>query len=101
MPTSKSERSRQLRVVVSDEETGEEIAIADGVETLVLLIAPDTLQNEEYRRILLGDPEMSVQLLFDIVREVTERVGQGTIMDPSDFLDDHLLLELTDDLPLH
>jgi hypothetical protein len=98
---SKSERSRQLRVVVSDEETGEEIAIADGVETLVLLIAPDTLQNEEYRRILLGDPEMSVQLLFDIVREVTERVGQGTIMDPSDFLDDHLLLELTDDLPLH
>ena len=101
MPTSKSERSRQLRVVVSDEETGEEIAIADGVETLVLLIAPDTLQNEEYRRILLGDPEMSVQLLFDIVREVTERVGQGTIMDPSDFLDDHLLLELTEDLPLH
>jgi hypothetical protein len=101
MPMSKSERSRQLRVVVSDEETGEEIAIADGVETLVLLIAPDTLQNEEYRRILLGDPEMSVQLLFDIVREVTERVGQGTIMDPSDFLDDHLLLELTDDLPLH
>jgi hypothetical protein len=98
---SKSERSRQLRVVVSDEETGEEIAIADGVETLVLLIAPDTLENEEYRRILLGDPEMSVQLLFDVVREVTERVGQGTIMDPSDFLDDHLLLELTEDLPLH
>jgi hypothetical protein len=87
--------------VVSDEETGEEIAIADGVETLVLLIAPDTLENEEYRRILLGDPEMSVQLLFDVVREVTERVGQGTIMDPSDFLDDHLLLELTEDLPLH
>ena len=101
MPMSKSERSRQLRVVVSDEETGEEIAIADGVETLVLLIAPDTVENEAYRRILLGDPEMSVQLLFDIVREVTERVGQGTIMDPSDFLDDHLLLELTEDLPLH
>jgi hypothetical protein len=48
-------KPRRLRIVVSDEDTGEEVASASGVETLVLLVAPDTSQNEEYRRILVGD----------------------------------------------
>lgn len=92
---------RRLRIVVSDEETGEELTTATGVETLILLVAPDTARDQEYRRILMGDTETSVQLLFDILREVTERVGQGTILDMTDVLDDELLLEVTEELPLH
>jgi len=94
-------RPRRLRIVVSDEDTGEEVASASGVETLVLLVAPDTSQNEEYRRILVGDPEMSVQLLLDIVREVTGRIGQGTVVDPSDILDDQMIVDMTEGLPLN
>jgi hypothetical protein len=94
-------KPRRLRIVVSDEDTGEEVASASGVETLVLLVAPDTSQNEEYRRILVGDPEMSVQLLLDIVREVTGRMGQGTIVDPSDILDDQMIMDMTEGLPLN
>lgn len=94
-------KPRRLRIVVSDEDTGEEVASASGVETLVLLVAPDTSQNEEYRRILVGDPEMSVQLLLDIVREVTGRMGQGTVVDPSDILDDQMIVDMTDGLPLN
>jgi hypothetical protein len=92
---------RRLRVVVSDEETGEELTTATGVETLILLVAPDTARDQEYRRILMGDTETSIQLLFDILREVTERVGQGTVLDMTDVLDDDLLLEVTEELPLH
>ena len=92
---------RRFRIVVSDEETGEEVAIATGVETLILLAAPDTLRGEEYRRVLLGDADQSVQLLFDIVRSVTERVGRGTLMNLEELLDDQLLLEMTEGLPLH
>jgi hypothetical protein len=77
------------------------VASASGVETLVLLVAPDTSQNEEYRRILVGDPEMSVQLLLDIVREVTGRIGQGTVVDPSDILDDQMIVDMTEGLPLN
>ncbi len=98
---NESDRVRRLRIVISDEETGEEVARATDVETLVLLVAPDALQNEKYRRILLGDPDLSVQLLFDILRDVVERMGGGTIMDLADGLDDHWLVELTDDLPVH
>jgi hypothetical protein len=89
---------RRLRVVISDEDTGEEVASATGVETLVLLVAPDTMQNEETRRILVGDPELSIQLLLDIVRDVSQRIGQGTIADLTDHLDDQLLVEMTDSL---
>lgn len=90
---------RRLRIVVSDEETGEEVTTATGVETLILLVAPDTSQDQEYRRILLGDLETSVQLLFDILKDVTERMGRGTIVDLSKILDDSLLLEVTEELP--
>ena len=94
-------QTRRLRIVVSDEETGEELTTATGVETLILLVAPDTARDQEYRRILMGDTETSIQLLLDILREVTERVGQGTILDMTDVLDDDLLLEVTEELPLH
>jgi hypothetical protein len=97
---STRDRPRRLQIVVTDEETGEEVTTAHGVETLVMFVAPDTLQNEAFRRILVGDPEMSVQLLFDVVREVSGRIGQGTVVDPSDMLDDQLLMEVTDGMPL-
>ena len=94
------QESRRLRIVVSDEKTGEEVAVATGVETLVLLVAPDTLRNEEFRRILVGDPELSIQLLLDIVSDVSKRIGRGTVVDLTDQLDDQLILEMTDGLPL-
>ncbi len=92
---------RRLQIVVSDEETGEEVAVANGVETLILLVAPDTSQDQDYRRILIGDADTSVQLLFDILNEVTERMERGVMVDLSQVLDDHLLLEVTDELPPH
>jgi hypothetical protein len=94
-------KSRRWRIVVSDEETGEEVTAATGVETLILLVAPDTSEGQEYRRILMGDLETSIQLLFDIVRDVTRRMGRGTIVDLSKALDDDLLLEVTEELPPH
>jgi hypothetical protein len=90
---------RRMRIIVSDEETGEEVATATGVESLIMLAAPGGLRGENYRHILLGDAELSVQVLFDIVRDVTERVGRGTVVDLSDVLDDDLLLEITQRLP--
>jgi hypothetical protein len=92
---------RRLQIVVSDEETGEEVAVANGVETLILLLAPDTSDEQDYRRILIGDADTSVQLLFDILNEVTERMERGTTIDLSQVIDDHLLLEVTEELPLH
>jgi hypothetical protein len=92
---------RRLQIVVSDEETGEEVAVANGVETLILLVAPDTRLDQDYRRILIGDADTSVQLLFDILNEVTERMERGVMVDLSQVLNDHLLLEVTDELPSH
>ena len=91
---------RRMRIEVSDEETGEQVAVATGVETLVLLVAPDTLEHEASRRILVGDPELSIQLLLDIVRDVSKKIGQGSIVDLTDELDDGLIVEMTDGLPL-
>ena len=92
---------RRLQIVVSDEETGEEVAVANGVETLILLLAPDTSDEQDSRRILIGDADTSVQLLFDILNAVTERMERGTTIDLSQVIDDHLLLEVTEELPLH
>lgn len=97
---AKRNKPRRLQVVISDQETGEDIASAEGVETLVLLIAPDG-SREGYRRILLGDPETSVQLLFDILQDVSESMERGTMLDLSEVLDDRLLLEVTEELPMH
>ena len=90
---------RRMRIIVSDEETGEEVATATGVESLIMLAAPGGLRGENYRHILLGDAELSVQVLFDIVRDVTERIRRGTVVDLTDVLDDGLLLEITQRLP--
>ena len=93
-------KPRRLQVVISDEETGEKVASAEGVETLILLIAPDGTR-EGYRRILLGDPETSVQLLFDILQDVSESMERGTMLDLTEVLDVRLLLEVTEELPMH
>lgn len=98
---SNQKEPRRLQVVVNDEETGEEIALATGVETLVLLVAPDTLRKGRFRRILLGDPDLSVQLLFDILRDVVEKIGQDPVVDLTDGLDDEWLVEMTEGLPVH
>lgn len=92
---------RRFRIVITDEESGEEVASADGVETLIVLATPDTELGEDYRRILVGDVEMSVQLIFDIVQAVTERVTGGTLMDLDELLDDRMLLDMTQELPRH
>lgn len=92
---------RRFRIVITDEESGEEVASAAGVETLIVLATPDVEWGEDYRRILVGDMEMSVQLLFDIVHAVTERVTSGTVMDLDELLDDRMLLEMTQELPHH
>ena len=97
---TKRYKPRRLQVVISDQETGEDIASAEGVETLVLLMAPDRSQ-EGYHRILLGDPETSVQLLFDVLQEVSESMERGTMLDLTEVLDDRLLLEVTEELPMH
>ncbi len=96
-----AKKERRLQIVVSDEETGEELVSASGVETMILLIAPDTTRHETYRRILLGDAESSVEILFDIFRDMADRVGRGMTMDVTGSLDDRLLLEMTEGLPTH
>jgi hypothetical protein len=98
---SKHDKPRRLRILVSDEETGEELASATGVETLVLLALPDTRRDEPYRHILMGDMEAGVELLFKVLSDLTERIGLGTTFDLSDVLDDGMLLELTEGLPAH
>jgi hypothetical protein len=98
---SKRAEARRMRIAITDEETGEEVAVAAGVETLVLLVAPDTLGGGDFRRILIGDAEMSAELLFDILHDVTEKVRRGTMVDLSDAIDDRLLLDMTDGLTPH
>jgi hypothetical protein len=90
-----------LRIVVSDEETGEEVATAHGVETLVLLATPDALSNQDVRHIFMGDVEKSFELLLDVLRDVTDSAERGTILDLSELLDDHLLMEVTEELTPH
>lgn len=94
-------KERRLQIIVSDEETGEELASANGVETMILLIAPDTMRQEAYRHILIGDATSSVEILFDIFRDMADRVGRGMTMDLTGSLDDRLLLEMTEGLPAH
>jgi len=85
--------SRRLRVVITDEKTGEHVATASGVETLALLVAPDTLRGEEYRRIILGDIELVQALLLDTLKDVTEWTGKGAVLDLTDLLFDELLAD--------
>ena len=93
---SEYDEPRQLRIVVSDEETGEEVVAASGVEAILMLLAPDTLHDEPYRRILIGDISLSVELVLDILQEgVAARLGLGTLGDLTDLMDDELLVQLT------
>jgi hypothetical protein len=93
--------TRRMRIAITDEETGEEVATATGVETLVLLIAPDTPSGRNFRRILIGDAEVTAELLFDILHDVADKVRRGTMIDLSDAIDDRLLLDVTEGLVLH
>jgi hypothetical protein len=94
-------KERRLQIIVSDEETGEELASANGVETMILLIAPDTVRREAYRHILIGDAASSVEILFDVFRDMADRVSRGMTLDLTGSLDDRLLLEMTEGLPAH
>ena len=97
---SEYDEPRQLRIVVSDEETGEEVVAASGVEAILMLLAPDTLHGEPIRRILIGDISLSVELVLDILQEgVAARLGLGTLGDLTDLMDDELLVQLTEELP--
>jgi len=91
-------RPRRLQILITDEENGEEIARANGVETMIILIAPDAMEADAYRHILLGDTDLSIQLLFDVFGDIAEKIGRGTTMDLTDVLDDRLLLEVTEGL---
>jgi hypothetical protein len=95
------DQARRMRITITDEDTGEEVAFAAGVEALILLLAPDTAGARDSRRILIGDAEMSAELLFDLLQDVTEKVRRGTMIDLSDAIDDRLLLDMTDGLVLH
>ena len=90
----------RLRIVITDEETGEHVATATGVETMVMVVAPDTLRGKKYRRIMVGDMELVQSLLLDTLENVMERSGSGAVLDLSDLLLD-LLEEAVEDLPVH
>jgi hypothetical protein len=98
---SESTKSRRLQIIVRDEETGEEVTRATGVQTMILLVAPDTSHDEAYRRIILGDADLGVQILFDIFQDVAEMLGRGTTLDVAEAMDDQLLLEMTEGLTAH
>jgi hypothetical protein len=97
----KYEKARRFTIIVKDEDTGEEMATATSVETLVLLVAPDAPGGEPFRRLFLGDMDFSIELLFEAARDMSEGLEQGTFFDYADMMDDQLLLELTDGLPQH
>jgi hypothetical protein len=94
-------KTRRMRIAITDEETGEDVTIATGVETLVLLLAPDAEGGRAFRHILIGDAEVSAELLFDILRDLTDKVQRGTMLDLSDAIDDRLLLDVTEGLTQH
>ena len=98
--TQDENRRRRLRIVVTDEETGERVALATDVETMVLIVAPDMLRGEEYRRVVIGDVELVQSLLLDTLEDVMEWSGSGAVLDLSDLLQD-LLEEAVEDLPVH
>lgn len=98
------ETRRRLRIVVTDEETGEHVTTATGVETVALIVAPDTLRGEEYRRVIIGDLELAQSLLLDTLKDVMEWSGSGAVLDLSDLFQeilDEALEEAIEDLPLH
>jgi hypothetical protein len=93
-------KQRRLRIVVTDEETGERVALATDVETMALIVAPDTLRGEEYRRVVIGDVELVQSLLLDTLEDAMEWSGSGAVLDLSDLLQD-LLEEAVEDLLVH
>jgi hypothetical protein len=98
---SDRDKNRRMRILITDEETGENITIATGVETLVLLLAPDTVGGRDFRHVLIGDAGVSAELLFDVLRDLTEKVRQGTMLDLSKAIDDRMLLDVTEGLTQH
>ncbi|MEE8390239.1 MAG: hypothetical protein V3S14_05500 [Anaerolineae bacterium] len=93
-------KQRRLRIVVTDEETGERVATATSVETMALVVAPDTLRGDEYRRVVIGDVELVQSLLLDTLEDVMEWSSSGAVLDLSDLLQG-LLEEAVEDLPVH
>jgi len=97
------EHPRRLRIVVTDEETGERIIVTTGVETMALVVAPDASHGGEYRRVVVGDLDVIQSLLIDTLEDVLHWSGSEAVTDSVD-LDDllqELLEEALEDLPLH
>jgi len=93
-------KARRLQITITDEETGEEVASASGVETLILLVAPDTSRHETYRRILMGDMDQSVEMILDLFSAMSDGLEKERLLDLAELLDDELLLEVTEGLLL-
>ena len=94
--------TRRLRIVVLDEDTGEQVAAAIGVDTLIWLVDPDGPYGDEARRIIVGDIDQSVHLLLEILKAgMPDEIEQGGIVDLADVVDDDWLMRMTKDLPLH
>ena len=91
---------RRLRIVVIDEDTGERIAMATGVHTMALIVAPDALHGDTYRHLVVGDAETVQSLLLDTLEDVMEANGGGAVFDLSELLQS-LLEEAVGDLPVH
>ncbi|HDQ71698.1 MAG TPA: hypothetical protein ENN19_06330 [Chloroflexi bacterium] len=94
------ELPRRLRVVVIDDETGEEVTMAAGIDTMVLIVSPDTLRNRAHRRLLVGDARVIQDLLLDTLDDVMVWNGEGAMIDLSCLIED-LLAEAVEDWPVH
>jgi hypothetical protein len=94
-------KTRRMRIAITDEETGEDVMIATGVEALVLLLSPDAEGGRAFRHVLIGDAAVGAELLFDILHDLTDKVRRGTMLDLSDAIDDRLLLDVTEGLTQH
>ena len=91
-----------MRIVVFDEDTGEQVAAAVGVDTLIWLVDPDGPFGDEARRIIVGDIDQSVHLLLEILKTgMPDEIEHGSIIDLADVMDDDWLMRMTKDLPLH
>ncbi len=80
------------------------VVTATGVDTMALVVAPDTLCGEEYRRIIVGDLEVARSLLLDTIKDVVGWSGSGAVLDLSDLFQeilDVVLEEALEGQPLH
>ena len=91
---------RRLRILVTDEDTGESVVVATGVRTMGLVVTPDSVNGEPYRCIIEGDSEVAQSLLLDALEELVESTGSGSVLNFSELLQS-LCEDALGDLPVH